>query len=78
MNSPIKGYLIIIGIVLYHIAAIAGIMFLLNCHLAILSIFALVWVFSIPITLWKSCRYAGNKADGLAKEVSTFFNNPKE
>jgi hypothetical protein len=78
MTSSTKGYLIIAGIVLYHIAAVYGIMMLLDCHLIITNLAALVWLISLPITLWKSSKFAERKTANLNQNVSNLFDNSKE
>lgn len=78
MNSGSKGYLIIAGIVLYHIAAIYGIMLLLDCHMIATNLAALAWLISLPITIWKSSKLAERKTDGLNQNVVNLFDNSKE
>ena len=78
MNSGSKGYLVIAGVILYHIAAVYGIMFLLDFHMIATNLTALVWLISLPITIWKSSALAGKKADGLNQNVSNLFDNSKE
>ena len=75
MTTATKGYLIIAGSVIYHLVAIYSIMLLVDLHIAIVSILAVLWLISLPITLWKSSKYIGVKSDGLTKEVSSVINN---
>ena len=75
MTTATKGYLIITGSVIYHLVAIYSIMLLVDLHIAIVSILAVLWLISLPITLWKSSKYIGAKSDGLTKEVSSVINN---
>lgn len=78
MNSGTKGYLIIAGIVLYHVAALYAIMLLLDLHILIASLAGLAWFISLPITVWKSSKYASIKTDGVKSNVVNLFDNSKE
>lgn len=78
MNSGTKGYLIIAGIVLYHVAALYAIMLLFDLHVLIASLAGLAWFLSLPITAWKSAKFAGRYLDGIAQENTTISDDSKE
>ena len=75
MTSSTKGYLILAGIVLYHVAALYGIMLLFDLHIGAVSLAALAWLISLPITFWKGVQYANKKSDGLSEDITKLFDN---
>lgn len=56
----IKEYAIAVGLVGYHLVAFYAILMLINLHIFPISIVAILWLLTLPLTAYKAAPKVGN------------------